>query len=61
MYKRQGEEYSRPIDFGENQLRESGGLLATFYVITSLIFSMTNDNCRKFKHNQIRFAYTPKL
>ena len=46
-------EYSRPVVFGEDWLRERGSLLATFYVLTRVIVSMTNDNCRTFKQNQI--------
>ena len=46
-------EFSRPIVFGEDRLRERGSLPVTFYVLTMVIFSMTNDNCHKFKQNQI--------
>ena len=38
-------ELRRPVDFGEDRLRERGSLPATFYVLTRVIFSMTNDNC----------------
>ena len=41
------------VDFGEDRLRERGSLPVKFYVLTRVIVSMTNDNCRKFKHNQI--------
>ena len=41
------------VDSGEDRLRERGSLPATFYVLTRVIFSMTNDNCRIFKQNQI--------
>ena len=60
MYKRQVEG-SRPIDSSKNRLRERGSLPETFYFLMRVIFSMTNDNCRKFKHNQIIFAYVPEL
>ena len=46
-------EDSWPIDFGEDRLRERGNLPATFNVLTRVIVSMTNDNCRTFKQNQI--------
>ena len=49
-------EDSRPIVFGEDRWRERGSLIATFYVLTRVIFNMTNDNCRKFKQNQLRFC-----
>ena len=52
-------EFSRPIVFGEDRLRERGSLPATFYVLRRVIFSMTNDNCRKFKYNQIMFCIRP--
>ena len=45
--------FSSPIGVGEDRLRERGSLSATFYVLKSVIFLMTNDNCRKFKENQI--------
>ena len=45
-------EFSRPVGFGEDQLWERGSLPATFYVLTMVIFSMTNGNCRTFKQNQ---------
>ena len=48
-------EDSRPIVFGEDRLRERGSLPATLNVSTRVIFYMTNDNCRKFKQNQLRF------
>ena len=48
-------EFSRPIVFGEDRLRERGSLPATFYVLTR-VFSMANDKSRKFKQNQIRFC-----
>ena len=44
-------EYSRPIVFGEDRLRERGSLHVTFYVWTR-VFPMANDNSRKFKQNQ---------
>ena len=47
--------FSRPIVFGEDRLREKGSSPATFFVLTR-VFSMANDNCRKFKHNQIIFC-----
>ena len=47
---------SRPIGFGEDRLRERGSLPATFYVLTRVIFNMTNNNCCKFKQNQLRFC-----
>ena len=47
-------EYSRPIVFGEDRLRERGSLPATFCVLTR-VFYMANDNSRKFKQNQIMF------
>ena len=50
--------FSRPIVFGEDRLRERGSLPATFYVLTS-VFSMANDNSRKFKQNQIIFCIQP--
>ena len=31
-----------------------------FYVLTWVIFYMTNHNCRKFKQNQIIFTYVPE-
>ena len=52
-------EYSRPIVFVEDRLRERASLPATFYVLTRVIFSMTNDNCRTFKQNQIVFCMRP--
>ena len=51
-------ENSRPVDFGEDRLRERGSLPATFYVLTR-VFSMANDNSRKFKQNQIMFRIQP--
>ena len=57
VYKRQLE-YSRPIVFVEDRVREKYRLPATFYVLTR-VFSMANDNSRKFKQNQIIFAYSP--
>ena len=36
VYKRQIVEDSRPIDFGEDQLRERGSLPATFYILTRI-------------------------
>ena len=44
-------EFSRPIVFGEDRLRERGSLPETFYVVTR-VFSMANDNSRKFKQNE---------
>ena len=52
-------EFSRSVVFGEDRLRERGSLPATFYVLTKVVFSMTNDNCRKFKQNQIMFCIQP--
>ena len=52
-------EYSTPIVFGEDRLRERGSLPATFYVLTRVIFYMTNGNCRIFKQNQIIFCIHP--
>ena len=43
VYKRQVE-FSIPIGVGEDRLRERGSLPATFYVLTRVIFYMTNDN-----------------
>ena len=40
---------SRSVDLVENRLRERGSLPATFYVLTRVIVSMTNDNWRTFK------------
>ena len=103
-------EDSRPIDFGEDRLRERGSLPVTFYVLTRVLlpyslrngsmvmakkivfeiiadsdcttlktwkkslfekclcvclsvdfFSMANDNCRKFKQNQIMFRIQPSI
>ena len=42
-------EYSRPIIFGEDRLRESGSLPAKVYFINGILFSIANDNSRKFK------------
>ena len=50
---------SRSVDFGEDRLRERGSLPVTFYVLTRVIFYMTNDNCRKFKQNQLLFCMQP--
>ena len=50
---------SRPIVFGEDRLSERGSLPATFYVLTRVILSLTNDNCRKFKENQLMFSIQP--
>ena len=50
-----------PIGVGEDRIRERGSLPATFYVLTRVIFYMTNDNCRKFKENQIMFFTQPEL
>ena len=55
MYKRQIVECSRSFGFGEDWLRGRGSLPATFYVLTR-VFSMANDNSRKFKQNQIIFC-----
>ena len=49
VYKRQIIDNSRSVDFGEDRLRERGSLPTTFYVLTRVIVSMTNDNCRTFK------------
>ena len=49
-------EFSIPICVGEDRLRERGSLPATFYVLTAVIFSTTNNNNRKLKHNQIIFC-----
>ena len=46
-------ECSRPIVLAEDRLREMGSLPATFYVLTRVIFPKTNNNCRKFKQNQL--------
>ena len=43
------------------QIFTKGYLPATLYVITRLILSMTNDNCRKFNHNQIMFCICPYI
>ena len=51
-------EFSGPIVFGENRLRERGSLPATFYVLPS-VFYMANDNTRKFKQNQIIICIQP--
>ena len=51
VYKRQIVEYARPIDFGEDRLRERDSLSATFYIFKR-VFSMANDNSHKFKQNQ---------
>ena len=59
VYKRQVE-YSRPIVFGEDRLRERGSLPATFYILTRA-FSMANDKSRKFKQNQIMFCIQPRI
>ena len=48
--------YKRQVGVGEDRLRERGSLPATFYVLTRVIFYMTNDNCRKFKQNQMMFC-----
>ena len=61
VYKRQIAEFSRPSVFGEDRLRERGSLPATFNVLTTVIFSMSNDNCRTFKQNQIFFWIIPEL
>ena len=53
VYKRQFVEYSRPIVFGEVELRGRGSLPETF------LFSMANDKSRKFKQDQIRFCILP--
>ena len=58
VYKRQIVEFSRPIVFGEDRLWERGSLPATFYVLTR-VFSMANDNSRKFEQNQIIFCIHP--
>ena len=58
VYKRQIVEVSMTFDFGEDQLRERDSLPATF-VLTRVIVSMTNDNCRPFKQNQIMFCIQP--
>ena len=51
-------EDSRPIDFGEDRLREKGSLPETFFVLTR-VFYMANDNSRKFKQNQIIICIQP--
>ena len=51
-------EFSTPIDFGKDRLRERGSLPATLYILTR-VFSMANDNSRKFKQNQIIFCIQP--
>ena len=51
-------ELSKPIVFGEDRLRERGSLPVTFYVLTR-VFSMANDNSRKFKQNQMMFGIQP--
>ena len=38
VYKRQFVEYSRPIVFGEDRLRERGSLPATFYVLKGYFY-----------------------
>ena len=50
---------SGSVDFVEDRLRERGSLPATFYVLTRVFFFMTNDNCRKFKENQLMFCIQP--
>ena len=43
-------EFSRPIVFGEDRIRERGSLPATFYVLTRVIFFLTNDaNSKRIK------------
>ena len=54
-------DYSRPIVFSEDRLRERGSLPATFYVLTRVIFYMTNDNCRNVKHNEIICCTDPYI
>ena len=49
------------FDFGEDRLRGRGSLPATFNVLTRVIVSMTNDNCRTFKQNQIEFLILVKI
>ena len=49
-------EFSVPIGVGEDRLRERGSVPATYYVLTRVIFYVTNDNCRKFKQIQLRFC-----
>ena len=51
-------EFSRPLVFGEDRLRERGSLPVTFYVLTR-VFPMANDNSRKIKQNQIMFCIQP--
>ena len=51
-------EYSGPVVFGEDPLRERGSLPATFYVLTR-VFSMANDNSRKFTQNQMIICIHP--
>ena len=51
VYKRQS----------EDRFRERGSLPATFYVLRRVIFSLTNDNCRAFKQNQIMFCIQPRF
>ena len=46
-------EYSRPIVFGEDQLRERGSLPATFYVLTRVFFlwrTITAVNWKRISH-----------
>ena len=50
----------RPIVFGEDRLRERGSLPATFFFLTR-VFSMANDNSRKFKQNQMIICIQPKI
>ena len=45
--------YSRSVDFGEDRLRERGSSVSYTHLV---IFSMANDNSRKFKHYQIMFC-----
>ena len=42
----------------EDWVGERGSLPETFYVLTR-VFSMANDNSRKFKQNQIMFCIPP--
>ena len=51
-------EFSRPVGFVEDRLRERGSLSATFYILT-WVFSMANNKSRKFKQNQIMFCIQP--
>ena len=49
------------VDFSEDRLRERGSLPATFYVLTGVILSMTNDNFRTLIQNQVMFCIQPMI